>query len=185
MHLPHSNFIFYVYAYLRENGTPYYIGKGQKRRAFEKHKNVHTPERKRIILLETNLSELGALAIERRMIKWYGRKDNGSGILRNRTDGGEGTTGTPSHLKGKILPDSTKLKMQGRVTSSETKELISSRKTGVQLSDETREKMSIAKTGVARSPEVIEKMKKRRHPPEIIEKMRASARLRWKNSKQI
>lgn len=87
-------FIYYVYAYLRINGSPYYIGKGKKKRAFEKHKNTPTPKDKtKIVFLETNLSEIGALALERRYINWYGRKDNNTGILRNLTDGGEGISG--------------------------------------------------------------------------------------------
>jgi hypothetical protein len=97
-----SEYIYYVYAYLRSKnstngkiGTPYYIGKGCGRRAYYKDKSeIRKPKDKKfIILMENNLSNIGALALERRYIKWYGRIDIGTGMLRNKTDGGEGACG--------------------------------------------------------------------------------------------
>ena len=99
---------FYVYAYLRQDGTPYYIGKGCDLRAYRKHIKIPVPEDKsRIVFYQTNILAEDALRLEIKYIKLFGRKDLGNGILRNMTDGGEGTIGY-------IFSEEHKQNMKGR-----------------------------------------------------------------------
>jgi len=87
------NYEFYTYAYLRENRTPYYIGKGKGPRAYRSHGWHEPPPIERILFLKQGLSEEEAHRHEVYMISVLGRKDKGTGILRNLTDGGEGFYG--------------------------------------------------------------------------------------------
>ena len=48
-----TNFIHYIYAYIRNNGTPYYIGKGCGYRAYHtKGHNIKPPKDKSKIIQE-------------------------------------------------------------------------------------------------------------------------------------
>ena len=173
--------IYYVYAYLREDGTPYYIGKGKDNRAFKTDHNVPLPKDKsHIVFLETNLSDVGALALERRMIRWYGRKNIGTGILRNLTDGGEGSSGYVPSEEAKIKI-SLGNKGIAKPKTDEWRANHSKTMIGKKHSqtEETRAKISIGLTG---------KNKNKKKPPrsqEHINKQRESLKATLKRKKQL
>ncbi len=87
---------FVVYAYCRKDGTFYYIGKGRPYRPYQWRgkRGINPPkDRSRVIILHSGLAEKTSLDYEKKLILFYGRKDLGTGLLKNRTDGGEGTCG--------------------------------------------------------------------------------------------
>jgi len=131
--------IYYVYAYLREDGTPYYIGKGVHKRAWKQHRKngmyVWTPKDKsRIVILKEHLTNQQAKELEIELIVKYGRKDIGTGILRNMTDGGEGL-----HNPSQEIRDKKSKSMIGKNTNP--KSLLHRKKISESMISVNREKM--------------------------------------------
>ena len=121
---------YYTYAYLREDKTPYYIGKGKGTRAYRRRKTEIKPpkDKSRILILKQNLTEQEAFKHEVYMIAVFGRKDLGTGILHNRTNGGEG--------------------ISGLVHTEETRKKIRYAKKGKPFSEEHKKKLSEVKKNV-------------------------------------
>ncbi|CAB4125199.1 Nuclease associated modular domain 3 [uncultured Caudovirales phage] len=148
--------IYYVYQYLRKDNTPYYIGKGKGNRAWSKQRNIHLPaDISRIELVKEQLTEIDAHNLEILLIAKYGRKDLGTGILYNRTDGGDGTSGA--------------------ILSEETRAKMSAARKGKKLSEETRAKMSAVRKGRSNGCEG------RTHSPETKAKMVAAQHKRYES----
>ena len=125
---------YYTYAWLRVDGTPYYIGKGSGGRAWRKDK--FSPPPGRVLILKRNLCELDAFKHEVYMIAVYGRKDLGTGILYNFTDGGEGTSGRPCSEETRL-----KISLTNSNPSEVTRVKMSKASTGRTHTRETRQKI--------------------------------------------
>lgn len=113
-----------LYKYLREDGSPYYIGIGLPDRPFAPHKhggaNLLPANPLNIVIMETGLSFNEAKELEKYWIAFYGRKDLGTGILRNRTNGGEGTSGLKRTEESKAKGTATKIANGTNMPSIET-----------------------------------------------------------------
>lgn len=184
--------MYYTYAYLREDGTPYYIGKGKGNRAYAPHGAVKVPEKDRILFLKTDLTDEEAIKHEIYLISVLGRKDIETGILRNLTDGGDGASGykhTDAHKK--YISE----KLKGKERSEEHKANLSKSQKGKTLSEEHKKK--IGETHKARgikppirTTQTEEEKQKRSQTmltfyqnPANIEKLQKAAKKRKRNSK--
>jgi len=152
---------YYTYAYLREDGTPYYIGKGRRFRATLGHHRIPKPPKNRILFLKKNLTEEEALRHEKYMIYVLGRKDIGTGILRNLTDGGE-------------------LGPSGWVPSEETKQKIRKSKLNVRPTERTKKRIADSVRGFKWYNNGHESIQCRTDPGEGWTKGRL---LNWKSSR--
>lgn len=170
---------FYVYGYVRAEtskngpeGSYYYIGKGRGDRAYKEHTRCEAkvPEdQSRIRIISEGMSEIDAFQAEMLLIFLWGRLDLGTGILRNRTDGGEGITGHRfSEESKRKIGD----KALGRRQSEETIQKRVSKVKGQKRSPEQCRRISEATTGVPhRKPTLEQRMNlskalkgKKKHP---------------------
>lgn len=194
---------FYVYAWLRPCGEPFYVGKGRggrsrhldsKRNPIFKNivaKIKLTGSSPTIVHMHDGLTEEEAFALERSEIAKYGRRDFG-GLLCNMTDGGEGMSGySPSAETrakmaaanaNRVVSDETRAKIGesrvGKTHSEEARAKI--RLVAGNRSEETRAKMSAAQTGKSPSEETRAKLRavsKREFSEETRAKLRASGRM--------
>jgi hypothetical protein len=128
---------FYTYMWLRENGTPYYVGKGKGRRAFTSNSHsVLRPKYDALILVQYWESEDEAFEKEKWFIDLFGRKANNTGILRNLTEGGE----NPPKMMGNTHAKGKKHSAEANAKKSERGKLR-------KQTAETREKLSRIKKG--------------------------------------
>jgi len=180
---------FYSYLWLREDGTPYYVGKGCGKRAFgrKNHGRLHPPKDLSRIVLFPQDSEAAAFESERDLIALFGRKDLGTGCLRNMTDGGEGATGyiAPVELRQR-LSQMRKGHLgwnKGIPQTAECRKKISISNQGHEVTLETREKISRSHFGIGHTEAARQKMSlKRKGRPSPWKGRKASAETREQKS---
>jgi hypothetical protein len=93
--------MYYVYFYLREDKTPYYVGKGIGRRCYRQHirgGGNFTPPKDRIVIVKYFDNEEESYLFEKWLVSLYGRKSDG-GILINLKEGGSNGAIIPTDLE--------------------------------------------------------------------------------------
>lgn len=141
-----------VYAYLRSDGRPYYVGvtTGPSRvidqKGHRKHGISVPKDRSRVVFLRGPLTKQAAAAWESFYVSHFGRKDLGTGILHNRSAGGEG-------LQEPSLKTRAKISAFMRTRPVSPKQIESIRLIGLRpKSERTKRLMSESQKGRKMSP---------------------------------
>jgi hypothetical protein len=162
-----------LYRHIRlDKNEPFYIGIGKSlRRAYRtdsrnEYWNNIAKNGYEVEIIFDDLSWEQACEKEKEFIKIYGRKDIGTGILSNMTDGGDGIDYTPQVRKkisdalfknnpSKRIEVRQKIsqslieynKIHKQTHSEKTKKLLSDLNKGKIMTEESRKKMSESKKG--------------------------------------
>lgn len=174
-----------IYRHRRiDTNETFYIGIGKDlKRAYSKHNrnkwwfNIVEKCGYDVDIIFDNISWEEAKQGEILLIKLYGRKDLGTGILVNMTDGGDGIIGRPKFNHSEETKIKMSLAAKGRIISENQKEKIRNIRLGSKhsqetinkisfnsknISDETRTKLSNAHKGKKLTEEHKTKMSKAR-----------------------
>jgi hypothetical protein len=162
--------VYYTYAYLREDKTPYYIGRGKHHSGYKYHRmgqkhSCPIPPKNRRIILKDNLTKNDAVKHEEYMIYLFGLVWDNTGILRNHVKDSRGGS-----KKGRKLSEETKQKMSLAMkkrwesgvydTDEYRNKIIESNKKHPRVkkhSEETKEKQRASSTGRLQSEETKKK----------------------------
>ena len=151
----------FVYIDRKIDGSPFYVGIGNKRRVFVKVRNeLHTRICNKYAGCYREIVFFGdrdqALTEEERLIALYGRINNGTGVLANFTNGGDGGT-------GRVITDemrkSASERMTAKYSSDEWREFWRNSTTKVFTDDRVRRKHHSGVVSAWKKEDVREKHK--------------------------
>lgn len=159
---------YYTYAWLNEDGRPFYVGRGSGRRAwksrYRKGEYILAPSKDRVLILKKDLTLEESCRHEEYVIHVLGRQVDGGMLINESTGGRGGSSGSP-RPNLKVMPKNGPLNPMFGVhlkwiTNGEKEDMIPKedpvpdgwvlgRK---EVSLETRLKMSNTRTGKKRGP---------------------------------
>lgn len=101
---------FFVYMHYRQgdNTNPFYVGIGNKSRAYRKEgrndiwNKIYKKHGRKVLMFAENCSRDEAFVFERMLICQYGKIHNNTGVLSNMTNGGEGGLTRAVYCDGEI-----------------------------------------------------------------------------------
>lgn len=146
---------FYIYIHRKPDGTPFYVGKGHGKRAYNcRDRNPHHTailkkygDAVQIEIIHAD-SEEHAFQMEREHIAMY--REQGY-RLANLTDGGEGHLGYKKSEKEKQIVSASLKQFYATEEGKRVNEHLNKHRTGRKNTEETKKKMSQAHTGKKQS----------------------------------